>query len=93
MLSTLSASTLSGCLPTTHSSVVSKLAFFNSVTGEGSKIPNYRLLDALGVPIEGAEVPEVCVTPFHLLTGSLVLKFIQISEQFAWRLWVSFAIT
>ncbi|KAG1761409.1 thiamine diphosphate-binding protein [Suillus occidentalis] len=68
MFSISPASTLSGCLPTTHSSAVSKLAFFNSVTGDSSKIPNYRVLDALGAPIEGAEVPEVCVAPFHLLT-------------------------
>jgi hypothetical protein len=40
---------------------VSKLAFFNSVTGDGSKIPSYRVLDGLGIPIEGAEVPEACV--------------------------------
>jgi 2-oxoisovalerate dehydrogenase E1 component alpha subunit len=49
-----------------HSSAVSKLVFFNSVTGDGSKIPDYRVLDAFGAPIEGAEVPEVCVAPFHL---------------------------
>lgn len=48
-----------GNLPTTHSPVVSKLTFFNSVTGDGSKIPNYRVLDVLGVPIEGAEVPKI----------------------------------
>ncbi|KAG2753782.1 branched-chain alpha-keto acid dehydrogenase E1-alpha subunit [Suillus brevipes Sb2] len=59
MLSTLPASNLSGCLPTMHSSAVSKLAFFNSVTGDGSKIPDYRVLDAFGAPIEGAEVPEI----------------------------------
>ncbi|KAG2129612.1 thiamine diphosphate-binding protein [Suillus clintonianus] len=58
-LSTLPASSSLGCLPTTHSPVVSKLAFFNSVTGDGSKIPSYRVLDALGTPIEGAEVPEI----------------------------------
>ncbi|KAG1868342.1 thiamine diphosphate-binding protein [Suillus subalutaceus] len=58
-LSTLPAFTSLGCLPTTHSPVVSKLAFFNSVTGDGSKIPNYRVLDTLGVPVEGAEVPEI----------------------------------
>lgn len=40
---------------------MSKLAFFNSVTGDGSKIPSYRVLDGFGIPIEGAEVPEACV--------------------------------
>lgn len=59
MLSTLPDSTSLGNLPTTHSPVVSKLTFFNSVTGDGSKIPNYRVLDVLGVPMEGAEVPEI----------------------------------
>ncbi|KAG1824857.1 branched-chain alpha-keto acid dehydrogenase E1-alpha subunit [Suillus subaureus] len=58
-LSTSPASTSVGCVPTTHSSAVSKLAFFNSVTGDGSKIPNYRVLDTLGVPVEGAEVPKI----------------------------------
>ncbi|KAG0696494.1 thiamine diphosphate-binding protein [Suillus ampliporus] len=67
-LSTLPTSSSLGCLPATHSPVVSKLEFFNSVTGDGSKIPSYRVLDALGTPIEGAE-------------------FIQISEQFARRLY------
>lgn len=58
-LSASPASTSVGCVPTTHSSAVSKLAFFNSVTGDGSKIPNYRVLDTLGVPVEGAEVPKI----------------------------------
>lgn len=40
---------------------MSKLGFFNSVTGDGSKIPSYRVLDGFGIPIEGAEVPEACV--------------------------------
>lgn len=57
--STLPASTSLGCLPTTHSPTVSKLAFFNSVTGDSSKIPSYRVLDVFGVPIEGAKVPEI----------------------------------
>ncbi|KAG2346256.1 thiamine diphosphate-binding protein [Suillus weaverae] len=55
-LSTLPAST---CLPTIHSPAVSKPAFFNSVTGDGSKIPNDRVLDVLNTPIEGAKVPEI----------------------------------
>ncbi|KAG1849555.1 branched-chain alpha-keto acid dehydrogenase E1-alpha subunit [Suillus tomentosus] len=58
-LSTLPASTSLGRLPPTHSPAVSKLAFFNSVTGDSSKIPSYRVLDVFGVPIEGAKVPEI----------------------------------
>jgi 2-oxoisovalerate dehydrogenase E1 component alpha subunit len=54
---------------------VSKLSFFNSVTGDGSKIPTYRVLDGLGVPIEGAEVPEVCPL-FHPGTNPMMFKFI-----------------
>ncbi|OJA17210.1 hypothetical protein AZE42_00229 [Rhizopogon vesiculosus] len=54
-----SVSSSLGTLPTTQSPVVSKLSFFNSVTGDGSKIPTYRVLDGLGVPVEGAEVPEI----------------------------------
>ncbi|KAJ8583586.1 hypothetical protein M405DRAFT_917086 [Rhizopogon salebrosus TDB-379] len=57
--STLPTSSLLGTLPTTQSPVVSKLSFFNSVTGDGSKIPTYRVLDELGIPMEGAEVPEI----------------------------------
>jgi len=57
--STLPVLSSLGTLPTTQSPVVSKLSFFNSVTGDGSKIPTYRVLDGLGIPVEGAEVPEV----------------------------------
>ncbi|KAG1790476.1 thiamine diphosphate-binding protein [Suillus variegatus] len=58
-LSTLPPSTSLGCLPPTYSPAVSKLAFFNSVTGDSSKIPSYRVLDVFGVPIEGAKAPEI----------------------------------
>jgi 2-oxoisovalerate dehydrogenase E1 component alpha subunit len=74
--STLPTSSLLGTLPTTQSSVVSKLSFFNSVTGDGSKISTYRVLDEQGIPIEGAEVPEVCAL-FHPRMDPLTLKFIR----------------
>ncbi|KIJ62617.1 hypothetical protein HYDPIDRAFT_30214 [Hydnomerulius pinastri MD-312] len=48
-----------GVLPTSQSPVVAKLQFFNSVTGESGQIPTYRVLDGVGIPIEGAEVPEI----------------------------------
>ncbi|KAF9241148.1 thiamine diphosphate-binding protein [Melanogaster broomeanus] len=48
-----------GILPTSRSAVVSHLHFFNSVTGEAGQIPTYRVLDSLGIPIDGAEAPEV----------------------------------
>ena len=38
---------------------ISKLEFFNSVTGEAGQIPTYRVIDGVGRPIEGAEVPQV----------------------------------
>ncbi|KAI3616294.1 branched-chain alpha-keto acid dehydrogenase e1-alpha subunit [Moniliophthora roreri] len=44
-------------LPNTQSPIVSKLNFFNSVTPDGEQIPTYRILDGVGKPLEGAEVP------------------------------------
>lgn len=52
-----------GHLPNTKSPIVAKLKFFNSVTGSDELIPTYRVLDGVGKPIEGAEIPEV--TSFH----------------------------
>ncbi|KAF9483521.1 hypothetical protein BDN70DRAFT_873833 [Pholiota conissans] len=45
-------------LPTTNSPIVSKLSFFNSVQGN-EQIPTYRILDGVGKPLEGAELPEI----------------------------------
>lgn len=52
-----------GHLPNSKSPIVAKLKFFNSVTGSDELIPTYRVLDGVGKPIEGAEIPEV--TCFH----------------------------
>lgn len=49
-------------LPTTNSPIVNRLKFINSVTGSSSQIPTYRVLDGVGKPIEGAELPEVRLT-------------------------------
>ncbi|KAF9452904.1 branched-chain alpha-keto acid dehydrogenase E1-alpha subunit [Macrolepiota fuliginosa MF-IS2] len=46
-------------LPTTNSPIVNRLEFFNSVTGSSAQIPTYRVLDGVGKPIEGAELPEI----------------------------------
>jgi hypothetical protein len=46
-------------LPKSNSPIVSELKFFNSVTGDGTGIPTYRVLDGSGKPLEGAVVPEV----------------------------------
>ena len=48
-------------LPTTNSQIVSELNFFNSVTGNDSQIPTFRVLDGVGKPLEGAVLPDVGV--------------------------------
>jgi len=46
-------------LQTTNLPIVNKLQFINSVTGSSTRIPTYRVLDGIGKPIEGAELPDV----------------------------------
>ncbi|KAF7422680.1 hypothetical protein PC9H_010836 [Pleurotus ostreatus] len=48
-----------GRLPHSNSPIVSKLKFFNAVSGDGNTIPTYRVLDGVGKPLEGAELPEI----------------------------------
>lgn len=48
-----------GHLPNSQSPFTPKLKFFNAVTSDGSKIPTYRVLDGVGIPLEGAELPKV----------------------------------
>ncbi|KAI6103076.1 hypothetical protein EV401DRAFT_733909 [Pisolithus croceorrhizus] len=48
-----------GILPTSRSPIVSELRFFNSITSEQGQIPTYRVLDGIGVPVEGSQLPEV----------------------------------
>lgn len=48
-------------LPTTNSRIVSELSFFNSVTGNDTLIPTFRVLDGVGKPLEGAVLPDVGV--------------------------------
>jgi len=57
-----------GHLPNSQSSFTPKLKFFNSVNSDGSQIPTYRVLDGLGVPLEGAELPKVA--PPRLLSST-----------------------
>ncbi|KAJ3867491.1 branched-chain alpha-keto acid dehydrogenase E1-alpha subunit [Lentinula novae-zelandiae] len=58
-ISFLSARSL-GRLPNTQSPIVSKPHFFNSVTGDSNElIPAFRLIDGTGVPLDGAELPEL----------------------------------
>jgi len=46
-------------LPTTNSPIVSELNFFNSVTGNNTQIPTFRILDGVGKPLEGAVLPDI----------------------------------
>ncbi|KAF8903173.1 branched-chain alpha-keto acid dehydrogenase E1-alpha subunit [Gymnopilus junonius] len=46
-------------LPTTSSPIVSKLDFFNSVSTKEKQIPTFRLLDGVGKPLEGADLPQI----------------------------------
>ncbi|THV05193.1 thiamine diphosphate-binding protein [Dendrothele bispora CBS 962.96] len=55
----LPSSPSNGRLPNTQSHIVSKLQFFNSVTGGDQQIPTYRVLDGLGQPLEDAQVPDI----------------------------------
>jgi len=57
-------------LPASSSPVCPKLHFFNSVTQESGKIPTYRVLDGVGIPIEQAELPDVCLS---LSTSALLI--------------------
>ena len=52
-------------LPTTNSPIVSELSFFNSVTGNDTQIPTFRVLDGVGKPLEGAVLPDVCLVSFN----------------------------
>ncbi|KAJ3885010.1 hypothetical protein GG344DRAFT_83224 [Lentinula edodes] len=58
-ISSLSTRSL-GRLPNTQSPIVSKPHFFNSVKGDSNElIPAFRLIDGTGVPLDGAELPEL----------------------------------
>ncbi|KIK69697.1 hypothetical protein GYMLUDRAFT_992499 [Collybiopsis luxurians FD-317 M1] len=49
-----------GRLPNSQSPIVAKPHFFNSVNGDGNEqIPALRLLDGTGIPLDGAELPQV----------------------------------
>ncbi|KAL0960980.1 hypothetical protein HGRIS_005977 [Hohenbuehelia grisea] len=62
-----------GYLPNTHSPIVAKPHFFNSVTEDGQQIPTYRVLDGTGKPLDGAELPEVNETLAHKLYENMQL--------------------
>jgi len=60
--------TTAGNLPNSRSAFVPKLKFINCVTGSNELIPTYRVLDGVGKPIDGAELPEVAVLPSTVST-------------------------
>ena len=76
-------------IPTTNSQIVSELSFFNSVTGNDTQIPTFRVLDGVGKPLEGAVLPDVGVVLSiqFLISFYLHLRNQQIDEPFARRLY------
>lgn len=60
-------------LPKSNSPIVSKLSFFNSVTGDGTQIPTYRVLDGSGKPLDGAELPELDETTAKKMYENMML--------------------
>ena len=71
-------------LPTTKSQIVPELSFFNSVTGNDTQIPTFRVLDGVGKLLEGAVLPDVGVV---LSNCYFDLRNQQIDELFARRLY------
>ncbi|KAF5382627.1 hypothetical protein D9615_003015 [Tricholomella constricta] len=62
-----------GKLPNSNSPIVSKLKYFNSVTGSDELIPTFRVLDGVGKPLEGAEIPEIDENFAHRLYENMQL--------------------
>ncbi|KZT27367.1 hypothetical protein NEOLEDRAFT_1240323 [Neolentinus lepideus HHB14362 ss-1] len=62
-----------GYLPDSQSPITPELKFFNSVTDHGGKIPTYRVLDGVGMPIDGAEMPEISETFARKIYENMVL--------------------
>ena len=75
-------------LPTTNSRIVSELSFFNSVTGNDTQIPTFRVLDGVGKPLEGAVLPDVGVAlSIRVSIFNFDPRNQQIDEPFARRLY------
>ena len=75
-------------LPTTNSQIVSELSFFNTVTGNDTQIPTFRVLDGVGKPLDGAVLPDVgVVLSILFLFSNFHLRNRQIDEPFARRLY------
>jgi hypothetical protein len=66
------ATAAAGHLPNSRSQFVPKLNFINNVTGGDGLIPTYRVLDGVGKPIDGAELPEVQCLLFMLYQDTLI---------------------
>jgi 2-oxoisovalerate dehydrogenase E1 component alpha subunit len=74
-----------GHLPNSRSPIVPTLSFFNSVTGSNEKIPTFRVLDGVGKPVDGAQLPEVRHGDYFCRSNSD--NSIQIDEAFARKLY------
>ena len=48
-----------GDLPSSQSPITPTLHFFNAVMEQGRQIPTYRILDGVGKPLDGAQLPDV----------------------------------
>jgi len=88
-------------LQTTNLPIANKLQFINSVTGSSTRIPTYRVLDGIGKPIEGSELPEVSlgqglelelsISASCRLTKCMHIVFMQRCSYFL--LWTTFCTT
>jgi hypothetical protein len=61
-----------GLLPTSQSPITPKLHFFNAAITDGKQLPAYRIIDGVGNVIEGAELPEVCLSTTPSQSRSLL---------------------
>lgn len=78
-----------GHLQNSLSPFTPKLKFFNSVSSDGSRIPTYRILDGVGIPLEGAELPKVLPLSFFPLPVLFLCSVRQIDEVLARKLHVT----
>ncbi|KAG8214641.1 thiamine diphosphate-binding protein [Butyriboletus roseoflavus] len=70
-------------LPASSSPVVPKLQFFNSVNQGSDQIPTYRVLDGVGTPIEGAELPHITPEFARKLCVPMPALSLTIQREFA----------
>ena len=79
-----------GLLPTSQSPITPKPHFFNAVSTAGNQLPAYRVIDGVGKVIEGAELPEVCLSAVTSSRSRSLLRC-QLDEQLARGMFVLLA--